>query len=187
MAKSPDEMMNAMMANFEEKTGNNLDHWLNVVNASGEEKHMAIVKYLKTEHGFTHGYAGLIAFKAREATEPTLDSNNFIDNQYKGPKAELKPIYTALCKVVEAFGNDVEVSPRKTYVTIRRSKQFAIFKPSTKDRLDVGLVLKGIPETDRLQTGKQFSGMMTHCVAVHTKEDIDSELKNWLKHAYESA
>jgi len=60
-------------------------------------------------------------------------------------------------------------------------------KPSTKDRLDVGLVLKGEPETDRLQSGKQFSGMMTHCVAVQSKSDINNELKSWLKQAYESA
>lgn len=187
MANSPEEMMKAMMANLEEKTGNTLDHWLKAVKASGEEKHMAIIKHLKAEHGLTHGYANLIAFKAREANEPALDSDNFLDNQYKGPKAELKPIYDALCEVVETLGNDVDVSPRKTYVTIRRSKQFAIFKPSTKDRLDVGLVMKGEPETDRLQSGKQFSGMMTHCVAVHSISDIDNELKSWLKQAYESA
>ncbi len=187
MPASPAEMMAAMMANLEEKTGNNLDHWLNVVKAFGEEKHMAIIKHLKSAHGLTHGYANLIAFKFREASEPTLDADNFLDNQYKGAKSDLKPIYDALCKVVEKLGNDVEISPRKTYVTIRRSKQFAIFKPSTKDRLDVGLILKGHPETERLQAGKQFSGMMNHCVAVHGKSDIDNELKSWLKEAYESA
>ncbi len=148
---------------------------------------MAIIKYLKAEHGFTHGYAGLIAFKAREVNEPSLDCDNFLDNQYKGPKAALKPLYDELCNVVKSIGDDVDISTRKTYVTIRRSKQFSIFKPSTKDRLDVGLVLKGEPETDRLQSGKQFSGMMTHCVAVQSKSDINNEFKSWLKQAYESA
>lgn len=89
--------------------------------------------------------------------------------------------------MLKSIGDDVDISARKTYVTIRRSKQFSIFKPSTKDRLDVGLVLKGEPETDRLQSGKQFSGMMTHCVAVQSKSDINNELKSWLKQAYESA
>ena len=99
-------------------------------------------------------------------------------------KIELKLLYDDLCKILQSFGNNVEISPRKTYVTIRRSKQFAIFKVSTKDRLDVGLILKGEPETLRLKSGKQFSGMMTHCVAVHSKKDIDSELIGWLKLAY---
>jgi hypothetical protein len=51
----------------------------------------------------------------------------------------------------------------------------------------VGLILKGVAETSRLKTGKQFSGMMTHCVAVHSKKEIDSELKSWLKDAYDKA
>ncbi len=147
---------------------------------------MAIIKYLKAEHGFTHGYAGLIAFKAREVNEPSLDCDNFLDNQYKGSKAALKPLYDELYNVVKSIGDDVDISPRKTYFTIRRTKKI-IIKPSTKDRLDVGLVLKGEPETDRLQSGKQFSGMMTHCVAVQSKSDINNEFKSWLKQAYESA
>ncbi len=187
MPSSPAEMMAAMLGNLEEKTGNNLDHWLKVVADSGEEKHNAIIKHLKTKYGLTHGYANLIAFKAREKHEPALNADDFLTNQYKGPKAELKPLYDTLCQVVNQFGDDVDVSPRKTYVTIRRSKQFAIFKASTKDRLDVGLILKGEPETARLQTGKQFSGMMTHCVAVHDSSDIDDELEDWLKKAYDAA
>jgi len=73
-------MLNAMVGNLEKNTDHGLDHWLKVVQASGEEKHMAIIKYLKAEHGFTHGYTGLIAFKAREVNEPSLDSDNFLDN-----------------------------------------------------------------------------------------------------------
>ena len=63
MPTSPQEMMAAMMKNLAEKTGHDLNHWLKVVKASGEEKHMAIIKHLKSEHGLTHGYANFIAFK----------------------------------------------------------------------------------------------------------------------------
>ena len=187
MPSSPQEMMAAMLGNLKEKTGHHLPYWLKIVEDSGEKKHMAIINHLKAHHGLTHGFANLIAFKAREKDEPSLSSSDFLANQYKGAKAGLKPLYDELCKVVSGFGNDVDISPRKTYVTIRRSKQFAIFKASTKDRLDVGLVLKGFPETKRLLTGKQFSGMMTHCIAVQSKIDIDDELKGWLKMAYDSA
>ena len=99
----------------------------------------------------------------------------------------MKSLYDVLVQSVEQSGNDVDASPRKTYETILRSKQFAIFKPSTKDRLDVGIILKGMAETHRLSTGKQFSDIMTHCVAIQTKFDIDSELLNWPKDAYNNA
>jgi|TARA_Y100000294_G_scaffold170402_1_gene182683 predicted transport protein len=187
MPTSPAEMMAAMAANLEDKTGHKLDYWIKVISKSGEDKHMAIIRYLKSKHGLTHGYANFIAFKFREQFETPKSDDDMITTQYSGAKSVLKSIYDELCKIVKKFGNDVEISPRKTYVTIRRSKQFAIFKASTKDRLDVGLILKGIPETNRLKTGKQFSGMMTHCVAVHSKSDIDDELKGWLKQAYEKA
>ena len=42
--------------------------------------------------------------------------------------------------------------------------------------------------TTEIKTAKkQFSGMMTHCVAVYGKDDLDSELKSWLKEAYHKA
>lgn len=176
-----------MAANLNEKTGHDLNHWLKAVAKSGEEKHMAIIKHLKVEHGLTHGYANFIAFKYREQFEAPKSDSDMVSDQYSGAKAGLKPLYDELCKIVEEFGKDVDVSPRKTYVTIRRSKQFAIFKASTKDRLDVGLILKGELESARLQSGNQFSGMMTHCVAVHFKKDINVELKSWLKQAYDKA
>lgn len=187
MPNSPEEMMVTMAKNIKEKTGFALQHWLKIVAKSGEEKHMAIIQFLKSEHGLTHGYANFIAFKYRELFELPKNDLDLVAGQYSGQKSVLKPIYDELCKRVRKFGKDVEISPRKTYVTIRRSKQFAIFKASTKDRLDVGLVLKNHAETDRLQSEKQFSGMMTHCVAVYSISDVDHELIYWLKQAYVQA
>ncbi len=152
MASSPEEMMASMMANLEEKTGHGIDHWFSVVEKSGEERHMAIINHLKSEHGMTHGYANLIAMKFRARSEAPKSKGDLVADQNTGAKARLKPLYDQLVGVVASFGNDVDVSPRKTYVTIRRSKQFAIFKASTKERLDVGLILKGIEPIDRLQT-----------------------------------
>ncbi|MBL7013720.1 MAG: DUF4287 domain-containing protein [Candidatus Marinimicrobia bacterium] len=184
---SPQEMMDKMVGNLSEKTGHELSHWLKVVQSSGELKHNSIIKYLKTNHNITHGYANLIAFKFRETTEKSESPEEWVKNQYTGPKNSLRPMYDKLVSVVQSFGNDVDVSPRKSYVSIRRSKQFAIFKASTKTRLDVGLILKGETETERLKSGKQFSGMMTHHVEIYSMNDIDTELKGWLKSAYTKA
>ena len=63
MAKSPEEMADAMIANMKEKTGKTLEQWIAVAKKSGEEKHGQVVKFLKTEHGMTHGFANLIAHK----------------------------------------------------------------------------------------------------------------------------
>jgi hypothetical protein len=79
------------------------------------------------------------------------------------------------------------VSPKKAYVSIRRSKQFAIIQPSTATRLDVGINLKGTKPTGRLEASGSFNAMVTHRVRVATIDDVDKELLGWLKQAYEAA
>ena len=140
-------MMQAMRNNLVEKTGHNLNHWIALVKYSGEEKHMAIIKYLKSEHGLTHGYAKFIAFKVREESKPINTGNDLVTELFKSPKEALKPIYETLVAQVDGFGEDVDFPPRIAYTTIRRSKQFAIFKPSMTDLLDIGLILKGLDKT----------------------------------------
>ncbi|MCP5044076.1 MAG: sigma-70 family RNA polymerase sigma factor, partial [bacterium] len=70
--------------------------------------------------------------------------------KYSGKKEALKPIYDTLIKAIKKLGKDVEIAPKKAYVSLRRNKQFALIQPSTATRVDVGLCLKGIEATDRL-------------------------------------
>ena len=185
MAQSPEDMAASMAANMPEKTGKSLDQWLKIARASKLEKHGEIVKHLKAEHGLGHGYANLVAHKLKEDASPAGDA--LIEQQYAGAKADLRPIYDAIMKRVEKFGSDVEVSPKKGYVSLRRSKQFAIIQPSTKTRVDVGINLKGEPTTDRLEASGSFNAMVSHRVRVESVEDIDKELIGWLRKAYGEA
>ena len=54
-----------------------------------------------------------------------------IAEQYKG-KEKLKPWYDKIMAEINKFGKDVELAPKKAYVSLRRKKQFAIIQPSTK-------------------------------------------------------
>ena len=65
------------------------------------------------------------------------NDTDWIAEQYKG-KENLKPWYDKIMNEIHKFGKDIEVSPKKAYVSLRRKKQFAILQPSTKDRFDVG-------------------------------------------------
>ena len=192
MAKSPDEMAASMIANMPEKTGKSLDAWLKIANkamkANGLAKHGEIVKHLKAEHGLTHGYANLVAHKALASDAGSAAStDDLVEAQYAGPKAHLRPIYDALLKAVGKFGKDVEISPKKAYVSIRRSKQFAIVQPSTKDRVDVGINLKGREPAGRLEKSGSFNSMVSHRVRIENPKQVDKELIGWLKDAYAEA
>ena len=180
-----DAATETMIRNLEEKTGKSLDQWVGVVKKLGPKKHGEIVTFLKDTHQMGHGYANLVAHAAAglvgaDATAP----GDLVTAQYAGDKAALRPMYDALIKAVSAFGSDVEISPKKTCVSLRRSKQFALIQPSTKTRLDVGLNLKGVPSAGRLEASGSFSSMCTHRVRLEAPSQINSELIGWLKDAY---
>ena len=88
---------------------------------------------------------------------------------------------------MKKFGPDVEVSPKKAYVSLRRTKQFACVQPSTGTRVDVGLILPGEKPGKRLEASGSFNAMVTHRVRVGGVEEVDAELLAWLRQAYQGA
>lgn len=177
-----------MIRNLEEKSGKTLAQWVAVVTAMGAKKHGEIVAALKATHGLGHGYANLVAHAAKGSVgDDAPPADDLVAAQYSGDKAALRPLYDALIAAVQKFGDDVEISPKKTYVSLRRSKQFALLQPSTKTRLDVGLNLKGEAPEGRLEASGSFNAMCTHRVRVESKTDVDATLIAWLKRAYDRA
>jgi hypothetical protein len=189
MAQSPEEATAVMIANMKEKTGKTLEQWIALAKKSGAEKHGQVVSHLKSEHGLTHGYANLVAHKYLKSDADSAEGGGdaLVAAQYAGDKAAMKPIYDALIKTVSAFGKDVEVAPKKTYVSLRRNKQFALIQPSTKSRVDLGINLKTEPAAGRLEKSGSFNAMVSHRVKLEKPGDIDADVKAWLKKAYTEA
>lgn len=188
MAKTPEEMKASMIAGLKEKTGKTLQEWLTVLQAGPTSRHKELMAVLKTEHGLTHGFANMIALQALQSDSHTADSTDaLVDAQYTGAKAAVRPIYEAVLNAVRQFGSDVEVSPKKAYVSLRRNKQFAILQPSTATRLDVGINLTTVEPAGRLEASGSFNSMVSHRVRVERAEEVNTELVGWLKQAYEAA
>jgi predicted transport protein len=186
MAKSPEEMAASMIRNLPEKTGKSLEEWLEIARASGLEKHGQILKMLKSEHGMTHGFANLVAIKTLQTdAEPT--GADLVAAQYAGAKADLRPIYETLVAAIGKFGDDVELASKKSYVSLRRNKQFGLIQPSTKTRVDVGINLEGAEPTQRLEASGSFNAMVSHRVRLTDKSQVDRELIAWLRQAYEAS
>lgn len=185
MAPTPEEMAETMIANLKEKTGKTLAQWLKITKKAGFAKHGEIVKFLKGDHGMTHGFANLVAHKTLESDAGSAEADtDLVAAQYSGAKAELRPIYDAIAKAVAKFGKDIEFAPKKAYVSLRRSKQFAIVQPSTKTRVDVGINLKGTKATARLEASGSFNSMVSHRVRLDDAKQVDTQLIGWLKAAY---
>jgi predicted transport protein len=117
---------------------------------------------------------------------PPRKGEGLVDAQYTGAKAGLRPIYDALIERVKSFGGDVEISPKKTYVSLRRRKQFGLIQASAT-RIDVGINLKGTSATERPEPSGSFNAMVSHRVRVASVKDVNKELEGWLRKAYEGA
>jgi hypothetical protein len=176
-----------MISNLEAKTGRSFDEWLAVARATGHVKHAALVSALKSDHALTHGYANLVAHRALATDAGSHADDDLIDAQYTGAKAGLRPIYDELIGAITDFGPDVEIAPKKAYVSLRRRKQFAIIQPSTATRVDVGLNLAGEATGPRLEASGSFNQMVSHRVRVGTVDDVDADLIAWLRRAYDGA
>ncbi len=178
-----DAATQTMIDNMPAKTGRSLEEWFVVVDAAGFAKHGQILSHLKSEYGVSHGFANLIAARAlSRGQEATAD--DLVEAQYEGRKAPLRPLYDRLIAEVSAFGPDVEVAPKKTSVSLRRNKQFALIEAPSATRLQLGVNLRGTAPTDRLRAA---GGMCTHRVDVASADEIDAELVGWLHEAYEEA
>lgn len=186
MGKSPEEMLATMIDNLAEKSGRTLEQWVASAKQARLARHGEIVKWLKSEHDLGHGYANLVAAKVLESPAPA-GGEDLVAAQYAGAKAALRPIYDALAAAVAKFGDDVELAPKKTYVSLRRTKQFGLVQPSTATRVDVGIQLKGVRPTPRLEASGSFNSMVSHRVRVAVAAEVDAALVGWLRQAYERA
>jgi hypothetical protein len=180
-------MMSAVTASLAARTGRSLDEWVALVQASGIDPldQNAVRRWLRAEHGVPQNSQWAIADAAARAAgwvRPTVEE--YVDSQYRGAKAALRPIYDAIAGAVTAFGDDVTVEGRGGYTPFVRGRQFAAVAAAAKDRVDLGLRFTDPPAAARLQpaTGP---GQATHKIALRTVADVDDEVLHLLRAAYD--
>ena len=114
-------------------------------------------------------------------------AERYVDEMFGGPKAAMLPIFDALLKTSLSLGADTKACPCKTIVPIYRRHVIAQIKPTTRTRIDFGLALGNTKAPKRLINTGGFmkKDRITHRIEVMSIDDIDDELKRWLKKAYE--
>ena len=180
-------MVIKMIENLKINTGKSLGQWIIIVRAKNFSKHGEIIKFLKQEHSFTHGFANLVALKARESDADSFENkDNLVNLQYKG-KEHFKPLYDKLVTEISQFGDNIEIAPKKAYVSLRSKKQFAILNPAAKSRFEIGLIIKNQKGEGLLEEIKTSNSMCSHKINLTSIEDINNEVMNWIKIAYKKS
>ena len=181
-----EKTVSTMLENLKEKTGYSLEEWKGLISSQNFSKHGEIVKFLKETHNVTHGYASEIALKVLGSdADSATDSDELIISQYKG-KEHLKAFYDKLIAEIQQFGGDFNIDPKKTYVSLKRKKQFIILNPASKTRFEIGFNLKGVEAKGKLENEKP-NGICSHKINLSDITDIDQEVIEWVKMAFEKA
>ena len=184
---SPSDMMESMTDNLKTHTGKTLEEWVELVLASDLDPldQKSVRNWLKKEHGVLQNSQWTIADAAARAAgwvRPSLEG--YIDSQYQGEKAALRPIFDALREIIEGLGEDVSTEGRGSYTPFVRKRQFAAVRASTKTRIDLGLRFKEAPESELLRN-KSLPGQSTHKIGLTSLEDITDEVRDLIRLAYE--
>lgn len=188
------EMVAKWVATLKHKTGRSVEEWVALTQAEGPAGEKDRRDWLKRGHGLGTNSAWWLAERSvgngGEADTPEAylaTAERYVEEMFAGPKAALAPLYEALMDTVHVLGADVRACPCKTIVPLYRNHVFAQIKPTTRTRIDFGLALG-----DRLSTGRLIDtggfakkDRITHRIAVSSLNDIDTELKRWLRAAYD--
>ena len=182
-----DKATQTMVENLQKNTGKTLEQWIELVGKQNFQKHGEIINFLKEQHGLTYGFANLVAHKAKGSDAGSVENtDDLVAKQYAG-KEQLKPIYEKLMAEIGKFGDDIETAPKNAYVSLRRKTQFALLQPATKTRFEIGLIIKGQEPAGKLEAIKTANAMCTHKINVTDVSEIDNEVINWIKTAYNNS
>ena len=187
MPPSPEQMLSAVSESLAARTGRSLEQWLAVVRSSGPDPldQAAVRNWLKREHGVPQNSQWAIADAAARAAgwiPPTV--TEYVDQQYAGAKAGLRPIYEALAAAITRLGDDVTVEGRSSYTPFVRGRQFAAIAAATRDRVDLGLRFTDPPDAARLQASSG-PGQATHKLSLRAAGEVDAEVLSLLRTACE--
>jgi hypothetical protein len=189
-------MVQKSMAELKEKTGRALEEWIALVKNHGPEDEKARSEWLVTNHKVGPRDAVWIAERAEgkggDLDTPEVYLKNavrYVEEQYAGAKEKLRPIYEELLNLGRSIGSDVKACPCRTIVPLYREHVFAQIKPTTNSRIDFGFALthyKGKLPKRLIDTGGLAKkDRITHRIEITAAEQIDGEVKKWLKTAYE--
>ncbi len=184
MAKEARELEQAFIAALPEVTGADLKDWLRTLETAGMQKNNEIVKCLKSERGFNHMQASMLAGIFLNGGEPVFHYPTLFRKLFAG-KEQQQPLYDAIAAILQAELPSILFIPTKTYVSIEGERVFGCAKIN-KTNIRVGLDLGDEPFGDYVRKGVGLGAMpnITHMVELTDAAQIDARLATYARQAY---
>ena len=188
---SLDKARITQLNNIQKKTGKTIDEIRIIIHESGLQKHAELRQMFMDRFGLGFGDATSLVHFAQQsdgqsaAEAAQASPQEILDGIYTGAKASLRPLHDAVMNEISKLG-EFSIAPKKGYLSLRRKRQFAMIGPGSKNRLELGLNMKGIPPTERLLE-QPPGGMCQYKVFLSSEKEIDAELIGYLRTAYNTS
>lgn len=173
------------LRNIEAKTGKSFAQLCTLIAESGLAKVGEQRKMLMDTLGLGYGDANAVALLAKQAAQPAPASDDPLGAIYTGAKAHLRGLHEQLSAEIDKLGAH-EKAPKKAYISLRRTKQFATLGPATRDQIELGLNARDLPAAPRLKA-LPAGGMCQYAVRLSSAAEIDDELMAWVRKAFAAA
>jgi hypothetical protein len=178
----------AYIDNVKTKTGKTPEDFAKLAAEKGLSRHGETVAWLKNDFALGHGHATAIAGVILKAGLPKPSQDQKLEALFGGNKQRWRAAAGNLIDQISQFGDDVSVAAGGTYINLLRAqKKFGILQPSSAERLDIGIKLKGKAAHGRFEPAGSWNAMVTHRIRIADSKEIDTEILSLLKSAYEAA
>jgi hypothetical protein len=189
----PQAALLTQLRNIQTRTGQSIAALQKAAQASGLAKHGERRSWLMERYQLGYGDANTVVTLIGKLptgldgapVAPAAPQGDALDAIYSGAKAGLRPLHDAVMMVIASLG-PFETAPKKTYISLRRKKQFAMVGPATKEAIEIGLNAKDLPPHARLKLQPPAS-MCQATTRITSAAEIDATLKGWLQQAYDAA
>jgi hypothetical protein len=112
-------------------------------------------------------------------------SEDLVGQQY-ADRPQLRPVLDAVLALLPGLPGPVTVQPRGTLVSLATPRRvFAILKPTTKSRVDLGLRLDSIGEPVSPLLPARDLGAASVRIPLTSADQVNDEVRGWLRTAYE--
>lgn len=166
-------------------SGKDLNAWMKIIDAFGSKKRPEVIAWLKSDHGFGHMQAAMLAAIHANGGKPVYQStDNLLDAQF-AKAADMKPLYEAFLEFVQKTFPNATVLPKKTYVSILESREFAAINIKPKE-LRIGLDLGDRPFDQTIEKAKLTGPMprISHMFVLTDAKQLDRGIIDALKQSY---
>lgn len=166
-------------------TGYELADWIRIIDGFGTQKRNEVIARLKSDHGFGHMNASMLAGIHANGGKPVYQSTqDLLDAQF-AKAADMKPLFEAFVDFVKENFPNASVLPKKTYVSILENREFAAINIKPKE-LRIGLDLGDRPFDEKIEKSKLTGPMprISHMFVLTYADQMDKCLADALTESH---